>query len=882
MSVLTPVVDTWDGVNRRIYLKQGVSDYYPIEDIYHEYRNARRLIEDLRKFEPLLKAEGNVPKGAGAFTPRYVVLLDGTKIIPYDEALQLNQLGDIITDDPDTDPSLYDISGLTTAKPIFIKPSEAETIQLNAESMVFSSFQGAAWYKAGSPYGDKGSATEPNGNTERPVNDPALAIEIAHERGLLEIRVLGDLDTNDVTHDFTDLHLVGVSHINSHLNMGSDTICTRTRFSQFDMTGTLDGESEIRNCIVRNLTYFNGHIHDSYLVGRITLAGDKNANIESCRVLDFDNPPIIDAGGSGQDLAMPNFSGIMYIDNLTGNSKFGIGVDAGQVIVNPTCTAGLVQIGGTGSIVDESGPDCYVVDSIINGTDVQNLSRIIELQRPHHTGTGNVWFWDPYGGNDTWDGKHANRGTKTFAQAQNLATDNGHDIVVCVAGDPSGNTITNENIVITKNYLFLRGPGRDFRIHSLLDDTNAIEILANGVEVSSLELSSEQTSTASVIRSSGNFPLLKDLYIDDAGSGIHITDGEFGIIENTRVTHGTGYAIRVDGASNHFTISDSHIAEYSGNGVEIDLVGGSEVVINKGTVIHGCGGYGITTSVTTTGVLLGGDINVYENGIAPIQDLASDTQFTQLVKAARQANYVWAASLTENNTAGTFGGELATKTDIKASATLSISLADSATIIEGTDTSGSYTDTFVRDNVFWIINESLAGLTVEYAFTIPENNRSSVVSVYGHYDGKGSSHYLDLWAWNTESLSWELLKANFMTNKTEDQDQIQEYNEQHIDRTTNEVKIRLVHNVTTYAVTHDLHLDAIALASIEVTTATEIATAVWENIKGSEVHASQMHKRHTDEANKEITLYEEDNSTPKKVFDYVENSNGEIITITPQ
>jgi len=128
MSVLTPVVDSWDGINRLIYLKEGVSDYFPIEDIYHEYRYNRRTDEDLRKYEPLLRAEGNIPKGAGAFTPRYVVLLDGTKIVPYDEVLRINQLGDMITDDPDVDPSLYDTSTLTVPKVIFIKPSEAETI----------------------------------------------------------------------------------------------------------------------------------------------------------------------------------------------------------------------------------------------------------------------------------------------------------------------------------------------------------------------------------------------------------------------------------------------------------------------------------------------------------------------------------------------------------------------------------------------------------------------------------------------------------------------------------------------------------------------------------------------------------------------------------
>ena len=143
MSVAVPVIDYIDGATRRIYLRQGVVDLYPIEDLYHEYRYMRANDESLRVWEPMLKAEGNVPKGAGAFTPRYVVLLLGTKVVPYDEPDQLNQLGDMITDDPDTDPSLYDISGLTTAKPIFIKPSEAETIQLNSESIEYSSFNKA-------------------------------------------------------------------------------------------------------------------------------------------------------------------------------------------------------------------------------------------------------------------------------------------------------------------------------------------------------------------------------------------------------------------------------------------------------------------------------------------------------------------------------------------------------------------------------------------------------------------------------------------------------------------------------------------------------------------------------------------------------------------
>lgn len=131
MSVAVPVIDSINGVTRKIFLKQGVSEFFPIEDIYHEYRRRRSLdIDSIRKFEPFLRAEGNIAKGGGKFTPRYVVLLLGTKIVPYDESSRLDQLGEIITDDPDVDATIYDVSGLTTGKAIFLQPSEAEIIEL--------------------------------------------------------------------------------------------------------------------------------------------------------------------------------------------------------------------------------------------------------------------------------------------------------------------------------------------------------------------------------------------------------------------------------------------------------------------------------------------------------------------------------------------------------------------------------------------------------------------------------------------------------------------------------------------------------------------------------------------------------------------------------
>ena len=361
MSVGTPIIATIDGTTRRIYLKSGVSDYYPIEDIYHEYRRLRALDTDgIRGFEPLLRAEGNVPKGAGAFTPRYVVLLDGTKIIPFDETLQINQLGDMITDDPDVDPALYDTSTLTVPKVIYIKPSESETIQLNSEAIVYSSFSGAVWLDSINGYDNLGSATEPNGNQERPIVSATLALEVCGIRGFRTINLVENYDFI-LGDDISNKMVTGISHVTTVVDIGYDAECYRAIFHKLDITGILDGDSEIDNCVVRDIVYFNGHIHNSGLAGTITLGGNKPAKITGCSMLEFNSPVIIDCAGSGQDAIIDDYRGAITIDNLTGANQIGLGLNGGVVTITSGCTDGTIVIQGNYELVDNSGVGCTII-----------------------------------------------------------------------------------------------------------------------------------------------------------------------------------------------------------------------------------------------------------------------------------------------------------------------------------------------------------------------------------------------------------------------------------------------------------------------------------------------------------------------------------------
>jgi hypothetical protein len=102
-----PIVGTWDFENRRIYMAAAV--WHPI-DLYREYREHRRLVDDSRKFRGLMRMDGNLAKGGGRFTSRFLVMLEGAKIVPVegDVAPVQRITGEIITDDAtafiDTDP----------------------------------------------------------------------------------------------------------------------------------------------------------------------------------------------------------------------------------------------------------------------------------------------------------------------------------------------------------------------------------------------------------------------------------------------------------------------------------------------------------------------------------------------------------------------------------------------------------------------------------------------------------------------------------------------------------------------------------------------------------------------------------------------------------
>ncbi len=218
----------------------------------------------------------------------------------------------------------------------------------------------------------------PIGTLSTPSNNTEDAITICTTNGIGSLFFQSDVI---LAENLSRLRVIGESHVLTHIEVAYDAICGHTVFDNIDIEGILDGDSEIVNCVVRDIVYFNGHIHHSALAGRIILGGNKPAKITECSMLEFGSPVIIDCGGSGQDAVIDRYNGGITIDNLTGANSIGLGMGGGMVTINDTCTAGTIIIQGNFELTDNSGDGCTVIinEKLIVQNDILTIAETVWL-----------------------------------------------------------------------------------------------------------------------------------------------------------------------------------------------------------------------------------------------------------------------------------------------------------------------------------------------------------------------------------------------------------------------------------------------------------------------------------------------------------------------
>lgn len=632
MTVRTDLIVDWS-LSPRVITVEAPSTEITIQDLHHTCRwlEAEPVAMDNK---PLIDSSGLEALGGGTSVGITSTLQNALVAFEARPGLSYIQCsisgGNVVAIDNDGTYFKTPIHP-TAFTQVVITASSSATTQSQAQ-LEYSTFNGGVTIdlikgKAGVAY--------PRGTPGDPSNNVEDAHIIATDRGFVDFFIKGDLTLG--AGDFSDGHRwVGTSKVSTLLTIESLANITTCIFENMSIQGVMDNEVDIINCLIKDISYFNGFISDSALAGTIVLGGGVSAHIYDCKSgLINNSSSVIDMGGAGQSLALRGHSGDMIIRNKIGsNDKADINITGGTILIDATVTTGPIIVQGTGRLIDNSTGKDAVVNELVNGADIANLQRVVEMQRAHHTATGNIWYWDPINGDDNNDAKHISRPVATFAQAHNLAIDNNHDVIFAIPGSNAGVTTTTENLVISKNYLFLRGPGRDFTIKSADDLLDAIQITGDGVEVSSLSVSTSLTNTKDAIHTTGNFSYLHNLWVADAVNGLHFENGEYGIAENVKMHHNLGYGLKFSGTAGHVDIIDSHIGSNHLDNVVIDLDGTDhEVNFMGNTVIHSSvTGYGINISATSGGVIMHDEVVIFNNAAGGINDLSASTYNDRIEK----------------------------------------------------------------------------------------------------------------------------------------------------------------------------------------------------------------------------------------------------------
>lgn len=257
----------------------------------------------------------------------------------------------------------HNVSDVKVANQVSLIVNNAAGLITNT-AIEYSSFQGAVHLDTTTSYT---GTVFPVGTPQRPVNNLTDALLIASTRGFTKLMIYNDL-TLDAAYDLDDYTIQGVSE---SVILTIDSIASVQDLTLRNLTiadSTLDGNVDVRDCLVRDVSYVDGYIHSCGLAGTITLAGGRKSVMADCYTVDQDDPPIIDMGASGNDLAMPNYSGIVTFQNFSGASnELGVGLDAGVVYLDSTVSAGTIIISGIGTLVDNStGAPVINTDGIVN------------------------------------------------------------------------------------------------------------------------------------------------------------------------------------------------------------------------------------------------------------------------------------------------------------------------------------------------------------------------------------------------------------------------------------------------------------------------------------------------------------------------------------
>jgi len=306
--------------------------------------------------------------------------------------------------------------------------------------------------------------------------------------------------------------------------------------------------------------------------------------------------------------------------------------------------------------------------TIITPQSDTNLVYLVESLRNSHPAFGNVFYWDPYAGSDINNGITPSAAVKTFTYAHSLATAGNNDVIFARSSDPSGTTIVDETLSISKHNLKVRGPGNSIKIIPSSITSSTVSITADNIEFSGFYIETAATGSQNAISITGNNILFRDSWINNVrGHGISVSTSArlrllTSVIENCG-GEGTGNGINLGNTTTQSLISKCLISNCK-NGIALSGTGLTDNVIENCLVYKNVT-KGVNISSTVLRTTLRSANTITNNGTVPLTDNVVDngTDTYQEAPAGGEdagtiAAAVWDEAITDHTTAGSTGKTL--------------------------------------------------------------------------------------------------------------------------------------------------------------------------------------------------------------------------------
>lgn len=335
----------FDGENKLIYIDPDTEVIDIRSDVYSNWKEWVQ-VRDNAKYEPAMRTTGGDPISGGINTGDIYFLINDWRIV-VDHNLDI--YGAIYSDnyaspyvrEPGTNIVINRVSNLVQS----IGTDEALQRTIDYGGKVFIDFSSI---ESGDKY--------PFGTWSRPVNNFSDAIAVSIRYGLDELFVRNG--TGTLTGVAANYTISGVSK-NCTVLIGTGAQISGCRFNNLTLAGNIGGnEIQAESCRLNEMINVNGSYTDCAFNASITLADNCNAIFHNCySSIPGTTTPVLDFGSvvGYASVNIRSYSGgLTVIDSDAAGVTTTIEVEAGRVILEPTCTAGYASIRGVAQLIDNS------------------------------------------------------------------------------------------------------------------------------------------------------------------------------------------------------------------------------------------------------------------------------------------------------------------------------------------------------------------------------------------------------------------------------------------------------------------------------------------------------------------------------------------------